>query len=84
MTQIDFIKTEIEKLFGKNKWISSKNLVSLGIAQSDETLSRWRKKGEGPKFYRFSSGKFLYDIEDVIEWIHSCKIDYKPKQEEPK
>lgn len=80
MSQLNFIKEEIQRLFGNKPWLSSKDLVTLGISQSEETLSRWRRRGEGPQSYRFSAGKFLYEKNSVLEWMESCRLPIK-KQE---
>lgn len=74
MSQIEHIKSEIKRLFGENKFLTSRQLVMLGIAKSEDTLSRWRHLGNGPQCYKFSNGKYVYDASGLIDWLEGCVI----------
>jgi hypothetical protein len=52
----------------------------LGIRQ--QTLRVWRCRGTGPKYIRLSgpTGKALYDVKDINEWLKDRK--YRSTSEE--
>jgi hypothetical protein len=83
MSQIEHIKSEIKRLFGENQFLTARQLVMLGIAKSEDTLSRWRHLGNGPQCYKFSNGKYVYDASGLIEWLEGCVIAPKTKSSQP-
>ena len=39
---------------------------------SPSTLAHWRRTGCGPRFYKFSSRAFRYDLDELVEWRASA------------
>lgn len=53
------------------KMISGKDIVALGLVQSEATLTRWRASGEGPPYLKISKGKYLFPVDGLLQWIES-------------
>lgn len=56
---------------GTNKpkeWITTHELARMcGVAHT--TVSRWRSRKQGPRFYPMAEGTVRYKFEDVLEWL---------------
>ena len=76
LTTVDKLRKAIQN----KSFLSGKELVELGLVESQSTLSLWRLKGEGPPCIHLSSGKNLYPSEELIEWVQAC---YLPRKSTP-
>lgn len=53
--------------------LTSKDLVELGIGQSETRLYQMRLRGDGPPYVKIPRRTYLYSSLDVIDWIKSCQ-----------
>jgi hypothetical protein len=57
--------------------ISPKNVeLKYGVTTAD--LGRWRKKGQGPNFYRISPRIVRYGTDDLDTWFHDPANEHLP------
>ena len=52
--------------------LTSKELVNLGIGQSETRLYHMRLVGDGPAYIKIPRRTYLYAPGDVITWLMSC------------
>ena len=53
-----------EKLF-----LSTGDIVKMGLAKSHSTLKNWRDRGEGPVYVRMPNGRYVYPLGEFLEWL---------------
>lgn len=53
----------------KTDFLSSKDLIALGISSSEATLSQWRCQGIGPPSRKIAQGKIRYMKDELISWL---------------
>jgi predicted DNA-binding transcriptional regulator AlpA len=46
----------------------------IGVARS--TLSKWRMRGEGPKFHRRGPRLIYYYQDEIDAWLAACDRDH--------
>lgn len=68
---LDELKAQLQ---GK-KLVSAREIITLGLVQSEATLMRWREEGKGPPCLRLSKGKYLFPVDGLISWLESCLIN---------
>jgi hypothetical protein len=44
------------------------------IGVKKDTLTKWRVRGRGPVYYRYS-GMIRYHMRDIEAWLQSCRVD---------
>lgn len=53
-----------------NRMVSTKKAAEyLGITES--TLRKWRVSGYGPRYYKISANRVVYDLDDLDMWLES-------------
>ena len=73
LTTVDKLRKAIQN----KPFLSGKELVELGLVESQSTLSLWRLQGKGPPCIHLSSGKNLYPADELLEWVQACYLPRK-------
>ena len=66
---MDAFLEEVSKRISGKKFLTSKDLVELGISGSVCTLANWRSSEKGPPWFKIAKGKIRYSKEGLLEWI---------------
>ncbi len=66
----------------QKEFFTSKDLVELGIFQSDDSAYSARRKGIGPSFFRLGK-KILYTRLSIQTFIKENTVRPEPKKESP-
>jgi hypothetical protein len=53
--------------------LSPKELVAVGIGQSETRLYHMRLRGDGLPYIKIPRRTYLYSSLDVIEWLKTCQ-----------
>jgi hypothetical protein len=56
--------SSFEKLF-----LSTGDIVKMGLAKSHSTLKNWRDRGEGPVYVRMPNGRYVYPLGEFLQWL---------------
>lgn len=72
----------IEKLLAlpPDQLLSPKDLVELGVGQSETRLYHMRLRKEGPTYTKIPRRTYLYAPADVISWLRDCQRHSQSKE----
>ncbi len=64
----------------QDQMLTPKDLVGLGIGQSETRLYHMRVRGDGPAYTKIPRRTYLYAPADVVSWLRSCQSDPSSSQ----
>jgi hypothetical protein len=66
LTAVERIKQSIQ---GK-EYLTCKDLINLGICNSNSGLHSWRERNFGPPYISLQ-GSYIYPVPELISWLES-------------
>ena len=63
-----------DELFKKYERLTSKEAAKF-LSVSEQTLSNWRCRKEGPKYFKLGAKMVRYRLKDLEEWMQQRYID---------